>query len=92
MNEIQGGSTMSNIDVYNQVDAVLKRLYGFTEKRQIDALFDEENINDYNERIKLLHKCMEVEDIYNTPEEISAKEDYDFTCAVFEEGTWRMLN
>ena len=51
---------MSNIDVYNQVDAVLKRLYGFTEKRQIDALFDEENITDYNERVKLLHKCMEL--------------------------------
>lgn len=83
---------MSNIDVYNQVDAVLKRLYGFTEKRQIDALFDEQNITDYDERIKLLHKCMEVEEVYSTPEQASAEDEYNFTCAVFEEGTWRMLS
>lgn len=85
-------AVVSNIDVYNRIDSVLKRLYGLTKKEQIDMLFDDEKIADYNERTKLLHKCMEIESVYSTPEQTSAKEEYEFTCAVFAEGTWRMLN
>lgn len=82
---------MSGIDVYNQIDAILKRLYLCTNRAQIDELFIAENIFDYKERIELLQECMGVEDVYNTPDKITPKEEYDFECEIFEEGTWRLL-
>ena len=82
---------MSGIDVYNQIDAILKRLYLCTNRAQIDELFIAENIFDYKERIELLQECMGMEDICNMPEKITPKEEYDFECEIFEEGTWRLL-
>ena len=82
----------SSIDVYNQVDPVLKNLYLCTEKKQIDDLFSSKKISDYKERIKLLYKCMGVEQVYGTPEKLTDEDEYNFECAVFVEGTWRMLN
>ena len=82
---------MTSMDVYKKIAAILKRLYLCTEKSQIDELFIAENIFDYKERIELLQECMGAEDICNMPENITAKEEYDFECEVFEEGTWRLL-
>lgn len=82
---------MTGMDVYKKIAAILKRLYLCTEKSQIDELFIAENIFDYKERIALMQKCMGAEDICNMPENITAKEEYDFECEVFEEGTWRLL-
>jgi hypothetical protein len=83
---------MSGMDVYKKIDSILKRLYVCTEKAQIDELFVAEQIDDYTERLELLHKCMGVEDVYNTPEKITLEDEYDFECAIFVEGTWRLLN
>lgn len=83
---------MSGMDVYKQIDSILKRLYLCTEKAQIDELFDKERISNYKERIELIHQCMGVKDICNTPEKITAEAEYDFECAIFEEETWRLLN
>ena len=82
---------MTGMDVYKKIAAILKRLYLCTEKSQIDELFIAENIFDYKERIELLQECMGVEYVYNTPEKITPKEEYDFECEIFEEGTWRFL-
>ena len=82
---------MTGMDVYKKIAAILKRLYLCTEKAQIEELFIAENIIDYKERIALMQKCMGMEDICNMPENITAKEEYDFECEVFEEGTWRLL-
>ena len=82
---------MTSMDVYKKIAAIVKRLYLCTEKAQIEELFIAENIIDYKERIALMQKCMGVEDVYNTPEKITPKEEYDFECEVFEEGTWRLL-
>lgn len=79
-------------EVYDKVNAVLKQLYLCTEKSQIDAVFQEALIVQPKERINLLRKCMDVKSVYATPEKISDEDEYEFECAVFEEGTWRMLN
>lgn len=83
---------MAELEVYDKIDAVLKKLYLCTEKSQIDAVFKDASINQPTEKINLLRKCMGVETVYGTPEKISDEDEYEFECAVFEEGTWRMLN
>lgn len=82
----------AKLDVYNKIDEVLKKLYLCTEKTQIDDVFNKAEINTMSDRINILRKCMEVENVYGTPEKISDEDEYEFECAVFEEGTWRMLN
>ncbi|MBQ9239382.1 MAG: hypothetical protein IJ191_08770 [Treponema sp.] len=81
-----------SVAAYDQIDALLKQLYLCTEKQQIDSLFSESKISDYKDRILLLYKCMGVEEVCSTPEKISDKDEYEFECAVFVEGTWRLLN
>ena len=80
------------LEVYDKIDTVLKKLYLCTAKSQIDSVFDEAAITEPKEKINLLRKCMEVENVYGTPEKISDEDEYEFECAVFEEGPWRMLN
>lgn len=82
----------AKLDVYNKIDNVLKQLYLCTEKSQIDSVFSAAEIREPSEKIDLLRKCMEIENVYGTPEKLSDEEEYEFECAVFEEGTWRMLN
>lgn len=83
---------VTNLAAYDKIDDVLKKLYLCTEKRQIDKVFSDAEIIGPKEKIDLLRRCMAVNQVYGTPEEISDDEEFDFECAVFEEGTWRMLN
>ena len=82
----------TSLEVYDKIDSVLKKLYLCTEKKQIDDVFNEAGIIHSQEKINLLRKCMEVENVYGTPEKNTDKDEYEFECAVFTEGTWRMLN
>ena len=75
----------SDLAVYGKVKTIIGKLYTCTAKEQIETLFEQE-------KITLLRECMEVESVYGTPETITAEDEYDFECAVFVEGTWRMLN
>lgn len=80
------------LDVYDKINTVLNELYLCTEKSQVDKVFQDASISVPTEKINLLRKCMGVEAVYGTPEKLSDEEEYEFECAVFEEGTWRMLN
>ena len=82
----------ANLEAYDKIDSVLKRLYLCTEKSQIDSLFKDAGIMTPSDKIRLLRKCMEIENVYSTPEKVSDEDEYEFECAVFEEGTWRMLH
>ena len=82
----------SDLAVYGKVKTIIGKLYTCTAKEQIDTLFEQAHITDPQEKITLLRECMEVESVYGTPETITAEDEYDFECAVFVEGTWRMLN
>ena len=68
---------------------ILEKLNTCTSQHDIDAVFDEEGIYDYRERCNALRRCMRVQetlgDIGISPE----KDDYEFDCAVFLEGSWR---
>ena len=81
-----------SVDVYDRINIILQHLYTCTDREQIDNLFDKNGVDNLQERIKLLRKCMDVECVYGTPETLTDKDDYEFECAVFVEGTWRMLN
>lgn len=81
-----------SVDVYDRINIILQNLYTCTDREQIDNLFDKNGVDNLQERIKLLRKCMDVERVYGTPETLTDKDDYEFECAVFVEGTWRMLN
>lgn len=82
----------TSVEVFDKITQVLKELYLCTEKTQIESVFSKANIIKPAEKISLLRKCMEVESVYGTPEKLSDEEEYNYECAVFEEGTWRMLN
>lgn len=82
----------TSVEMYDKISQVLKELYLCTERAQIDKIFSNAKISSPREKINLLRKCMEVENVYGTPEKVSDEDEYDFECAVFEEGTWRMLN
>ncbi len=79
------------MNIYNKYSDILKRLYICTERKDIDKLFNTEKV-DYPDRLQLLDKCMGIKETFGTPEDITAEEEYDFSCAIFVEGTWRMLN
>ena len=81
-----------SVDVYDKIIIILKKLYTCTDKTQIDDIFDKNGVDSLPERIELLRRCMAVERVYGTPETLTDKDDYDFECAVFVEGTWRMLS
>jgi hypothetical protein len=82
----------SILDAYNKIDHLVKKLYLCTEKEEIDTLFEENKIADYKERSILLSKCMGVIKSFGISEETTDEEDYEFDCAVFVEGTWRLLD
>ena len=85
-------SVKNNLDAYDKISILLKNLYTCTDKKQIDDVFDKNGVDSLSERIELLRRCMNVECVYGTPETLTDKDDYEFECAVFVEGTWRMLN
>lgn len=83
---------MSDLLVYKKIDDLIKNLSKCTTRTQIDSIFSDAGITDYNERIQLLDKCMGFKRSFGTPEKVSIESEYDFECATFEDGTWRMLS
>lgn len=82
----------SNLNVYDKVESIIKNLYACTTKDEINNLFLRNNVLDPREKSGLLRRCMDIKSVYGTPEKLSPEDEYDFDCAVFVEGTWRMLN
>ena len=68
---------------------ILKKLNTCTSQHDIDAVFDEEGIYDYRERCNALRRCMRVQEILGDVGISSEKDDYEFDCAVFLEGSLR---
>ena len=68
---------------------MLKKLNTCTSQQAIDAVFDEEGILGYRERCNALRRCMRVQEILGDIGISSEKDDYEFDCAVFLDGSWR---
>jgi hypothetical protein len=81
--------TYKTADQYNET---VKRLYGCTTIEQISSIFDKYEIKTPEDKKDLLHRCMEIEEYYDSPhEELSAEDEYDYAVSVFLEGSWRLL-
>ena len=68
---------------------LLDKLTVCTSQHDIDAVFDEEGIHGYRERCNALRRCMRVQEILGDIGISSEKDDYEFDCAVFLEGSLR---
>jgi len=68
---------------------LLDKLTVCTSQHDIDAVFDEEGIYDYRERCNALRRCMRVQEILGDIGISPEKDDYEFDCAVFLEGSLR---
>lgn len=71
---------------------VIQKLFFCTREKDIDALFEKENIMNTIEKIQLLRECMGVIKTFDGTEKVSIAEEYEFEKAAFVEGTWRLLN
>lgn len=78
--------------VYKEIETVLDSLRTCTTRGELDGIFESAGISSPKEKVEMLQRCMGIEKSFGTPENISDEDDYDFECAVFEEGTWRMLS
>ena len=68
---------------------ILEKLNTCTSQHDIDVVFDEEGIHGYSERCDILRRCMRVQEILGDAGIPAEKDDYEFDCAVFLEGSWR---
>jgi len=68
---------------------LLDKLTVCTSQQELDAVFEREGIADYRERCNVLRRCMRVQEILGDIGISSEKDDYEFDCAVFLEGSLR---
>ena len=68
---------------------ILEKLNTCTSQHDIDAVFEQEGIHDYRERCNVLRRCMRVQEILGDIGISPEKDDYEFDCAVFLEGSLR---
>ena len=82
-------NTLKSADNLNEA---VKRLYSCTTVDQISAIFTKYDIKSPEDKKELLHRCMDIEDYFDSPHEtISAEDEYDYAEAVFLEGSWRLM-
>ena len=78
-------------DVANTLNAV-ERLYRCTTRDEIADIFTKYDIKTPEDKRELLHRCMDIEEYFDSPhEELSAEDEYDYAVSVFLEGSWRLL-
>lgn len=68
---------------------ILEKLNTCTSQHDIDAVFDKEGIHGYRERCNILRRCMRIQEILGDAGILFEKDDYEFDCAVFLEGSLR---
>jgi hypothetical protein len=74
-----------------KVDNIVDSLFASFDKDSVESVFTEHEIEDKEERIKLLRKCMNVIDTSNVTEILSVDDDYNDELEIFIEGSWRFL-
>jgi phage host-nuclease inhibitor protein Gam len=76
----------------DQLKETVKRLYGCTTADQISKTFAKYDIKSPEDKKELLHRCMSIEEYYDSPHrELSAEDEYDYAVSVFLEGSWRLF-
>jgi hypothetical protein len=85
------GANMSMTDVSIKVDSIVDDLFSSFDKDQVEAVFGKYEIDDKEERIRLLKKCMQVIDTSNIDDMLSIDDEYNDELEIFVEGSWRFL-
>ena len=76
----------------DQLNEAVGRLYGCTTVEQISETFTKFDIRSPEDKKELLHRCMDIQEYFDSPhEELSAEDEYDYAVSVFIEGSWRLL-
>jgi len=75
-----------------QINRAVERLYDCTTEGQISEVFTKYQIDTPEDKRELLHRCMDIEEYFDSPhDELSAEDEYDYTVSVFLEGSWRLM-
>jgi hypothetical protein len=82
---------MSIIDVSNKVDNIVDDLFTSFDKDNVEDVFRKNEIDDMEDRIQLLRKCMRVIETSNAEDELSIDDEYNDELEIFIEGSWRFL-
>lgn len=82
---------MEIIEIADKVADITNALFVSTTKEQIESIFKKYEIIDPFDKIALLRKTMQVEDISNIQEEITPEEEYEDEVKIFIEASWRFL-
>lgn len=83
---------MANLS-YNQETELGKKLFLCTNEADIENVFNLFNVKDISQRISYLRRSMGVETVYDAPQKgLTKKDEYEFECEAFTEGSWRLLN
>jgi hypothetical protein len=82
---------MNITDISYKVDSIVDRLQASLDKEQVEEVFVTYEIDDPEERIKLLRKCMQVMVFENVEDDISLEDAYNDELEIFVEGSWRLL-
>jgi hypothetical protein len=90
VNGLSGG-IMTLTDVSYKVDEIVDGLFASFDKDSVENVFSQYDIEDREERIKLLRKCMHVIDTSNVTDTLSIDDDYNDELEIFIEGSWRFL-
>ena len=78
-------------DQINTIETARVRLFDCTTKKEVEEVFDSFKISNPDARIALLHRCMQVKNVYgiNGDKEEDQKEFYEETLDFFVDGQWR---
>jgi hypothetical protein len=90
----EGGLKVDNMnltDVSYKVDNIVDDLFASFGKDHVEEVFGKYDIEDKEERVKLLRKCMRVIDTSNVTDVLTVDDEYNDELEIFVEGSWRFL-
>jgi hypothetical protein len=82
---------MNLTDASYKVDKIVDGLFASFDKEAVGNVFSNYEIEDKEERIKLLRKCMSVIGTSNVADTLSLDDEYNDELEIFTEGSWRFL-
>ena len=85
-------SVANTLKSADQLNELVGRLYNCITAEQIAGIFEKYQIDTPEDKRELLHRCMDIEDYFDSPHEaLSAEDEYDYAVSVFIEGSWRLM-
>ena len=82
------GITAADVEL---VDTVRLGLLDCKSKKEIDAVFSNNKIYDFALMTEFLHRAMQIQKVYGTPDDDipDAKDDYEYYVKFYLKGEWK---